>query len=837
MKTIDRKYVYLQGILILVLFVLGVAVASSSGTDSSVSVTAAGDSYVSSATPSSNEGDDVKLRVDGDPSIVSYLRFVLPVSVTGVTHATLSLHALADLPSGVEVHGVSSPWDEASVTFANAPAPGALVASSGPITSGAWVDIDVTPAVAGGGVVDLALVDPSTRAVSFDSRETSNAPRLVVQMGTGGSTSTVATTVPPPPTTTTTTTTPPTTTVAPQGGGGSGSAGGVIRAAFYYPWFPAAWKQQGMSPFTHYHPTLGYYDGAAPSVIAQHMNWLADAGVNAAIASWWGPGSSTDLKIPTILSTLHSINSPVKLSLYYEVGNGLPAASTVASDLSYIYSHYASDSSFLRVNGKPVLFVYNGGTGASCAAASTLHTASAGRFYLDLKVFSGYKTCADQPDSWHQYGPASAESWQKGYSFTISPGFYKANETTPRLTRDPARWEQNVKDMVASGEQWQLIATFNEWGEGTSVEPATEWSSSSGLGTYLDTFKRIVGGSPATPSPPPTTTVTTTTVPTTTSVPTTTTVPTTSGSDPVVAAAGDIACNASSSTFNGGLGTKSNCRQKWTSDLLASMQNLKAVMPLGDAQYECGDAADYAASYDPSWGRFKSITHWATGNHEYGRSCGRNDNSVSNAYFGVSNPKGWYSYDVGAWHLIVLNSECSYGTGSDAVGGCQTGSPQETWLRQDLASHPNKCTLAYWHEPRFSSGQHGDATQMADLWNDLAAAHADIVLSGHNHDYERFDPIGPTPSPGTTAGSTTTGTPIYQDPVLDPSGIREFVVGTGGKNHYGFGSEPPMKGEVIRDASTYGVLKLTLHPTSYDWQFVNDPGSGAFTDAGSGSCH
>ena len=247
-------------------------------------------------------------------------------------------------------------------------------------------------------------------------------------------------------------------------------------------------------------------------------------------------------------------------------------------------------------------------------------------------------------------------------------------------------------------------------------------------------------------------------------------------------------------------------------------------MPLGDAQYECGDAADFAASYDRSWGRFKSITHWATGNHEYGRSCGRNDNSVSNSYFGVTNPKGWYSYDVGAWHLIVLNSECNYGTGADAVGGCQASSAQETWLRQDLAAHPAACTLAYWHEPRFSSGQHGDATQMSDIWNDLAAAHVDIVLSGHNHDYERFEPIGVTPSPGTTTGSTTTGTPIYQDPVLDPTGIREWVVGTGGKNHYGFGTQGPLKGEVVRDSSTYGVLKLTLHPTSYDWQFVNDPG-------------
>jgi hypothetical protein len=843
-KTI-RRDLLVRGLLTLILFAVGVSVASSSGTDSSTAVNATADAYVSSASPTENEGTDVKLRADGSPSVISYLRFALPAPTASVTSVTLSIHALSDLPSGVEVHAVSGSWDESSLTGTNAPAVGTLVNSSGAITAGSWVNVDVTSAASAGGVVNFAITDPSTRAVAIYSRESANPPRLVVQTGTGGSTSTVTpagttTTTPTttPTTTTTRTTTATTTTTTPVTTTTTtttpSSPSGTIRAAFYYPWFPSAWNQQGMSPFTHYHPTLGYYDGAATSVIAQHMRWLESAGMNAVIASWWGPGSNTDLKIPTILSTLHSLGSPLKLSLYYEIGSGLPATSQITSDLDYIYTHYASDPSFLRVGGKPVLFVYNAGNGASCSAASAFKTANAGRFYVDLKVFTGFKTCADQPDGWHQYGPAVAESWQKGYSFTISPGFYKANESSPRLARDPARWAQNVKDMVASGERWQLVTTFNEWGEGTSVEPATEWSSSSGLGVYLDTLRSILGGSTPPPPPPTTTTTstpTTTTTPTTTSTPVTTTTAS-SGSDPVIAAAGDIACNATSSSFNNGSGTTNACRQKWTSDLLSGMSNLKALLPLGDSQYECGDAADFAASYDPSWGRFKSITHWATGNHEYGRSCGRNDNSVANQYFGVSNPKDWYSYDVGAWHLIALNSECSYGAGATAVGGCGPGSPQETWLKQDLAAHANQCTLAYWHEPRFSSGEHGDATQMSTIWNDLVAAHVDVVLSGHNHDYERFEPIGATPAPASSSGS-----PVFQDPVLDPTGIRAFVVGTGGKNHYGFGSQPPLKGEVVRDSTTYGVLKLTLHPASYDWQFVNDPGSGSFTDSGSGTCH
>jgi calcineurin-like phosphoesterase family protein len=311
----------------------------------------------------------------------------------------------------------------------------------------------------------------------------------------------------------------------------------------------------------------------------------------------------------------------------------------------------------------------------------------------------------------------------------------------------------------------------------------------------------------------------------------------TTQSDPIIGAAGDIACDPSASNFNGGQGKGSNCHMKVVSDLLLA-QPLTAVLPLGDDQYECGRMDAFMASYAPTWGRLKPITHPAIGNHEYGSSCHLSDAQPYFQYFGAEAGKGfkgWYSYDIGSWHLIALNSECGYGKGENAVGGCGQGSPQETWLRADLAAHKNLCTLAYWHEPRFSSGQHGNNQAMATIWNDLTAAHADVVLSGHNHDYERFDPIGTTPGRPPTPGSTTNGKPDYQNPVLDPNGIREFIVGTGGKNHYGF-SHGPLAGEVIRNSSTYGVLLLTLHPTSYEWKFAPEPGK-SFTDAGSGSCH
>ncbi len=304
-------------------------------------------------------------------------------------------------------------------------------------------------------------------------------------------------------------------------------------------------------------------------------------------------------------------------------------------------------------------------------------------------------------------------------------------------------------------------------------------------------------------------------------------------------AAGDIACDPASRAFRDGKGTERSCHEMLTSDILVR-SHPDAVLALGDDQYQCGTLSSFERSYDRSWGRVKRITHPVPGNHEYGRSCHSDDPSGYFRYFGRaagSNPGGWYSFDLGTWHLIALNSECSYGRGRYTIGGCGRGSPQETWLRRDLETHPNECTLAYWHEPRFSSGEHGDAQQMADIWNDLVRAHADVVLSGHNHDYERFAPIGYTPR-----AKKTPGVPSFQDPNLDPKGIREFVVGTGGKNHYGFyalgtrGAVPPLRGEQVRNADTFGVLKLTLYPDRYSWEFVPEPGH-AFTDKGSGACH
>jgi hypothetical protein len=314
---------------------------------------------------------------------------------------------------------------------------------------------------------------------------------------------------------------------------------------------------------------------------------------------------------------------------------------------------------------------------------------------------------------------------------------------------------------------------------------------------------------------------------------------------PVIAAAGDISCSTRMRTSqrvtprppdeDKGVPAESRpakrCAAHGTALLLKTLKPA-AVLPLGDLQYECGETDDFHHAYDATWGQFRSISYPAVGNHEYGKACGHNDASDFFSYFhdkDLNAPKGWFSFDIGSWHLIALNSQCSSGEGEGTVGGCGRGSDQLRWLRADLAVHDRRCTLAYWHEPRFSSGHHGSAVQMTDIWNVLVDAHVDVVLSGHNHGYERFGFLGKA-----EAVARRPGEPVFQDPTLDPKGIQQFVVGTGGKNHYPF-AVPPLNGEEVREASTFGVLALTLKPDGYDWRFVPVRGS-TFHDEGSRSC-
>jgi acid phosphatase type 7 len=277
--------------------------------------------------------------------------------------------------------------------------------------------------------------------------------------------------------------------------------------------------------------------------------------------------------------------------------------------------------------------------------------------------------------------------------------------------------------------------------------------------------------------------------------------------DPVIVAAGDLVCGPTTEVGR-------PCEHAAVAALVPSITP-DAVLLLGDNQYESASLSEFNSVFDPVWGAHKSIIYPVAGNHEYGTAAAKgyfdyfNGVGVANGRAGPRG-KGYYSFDLGAWHIVVINSNCG------KVGGCNAGSPMEQWLRADLAANPAVCTLAAWHHPRYSSGRHGSIVNMKPIWQALYDYDADIVLSGHDHDYERF-------APQNAAG------------VLDNArGLRQFVVGTGGKEHTGFPSIKPNSQQ--RDKTSFGLLKLTLHPTSYDWQFVPVPGQ-TLNDAGATSCH
>jgi acid phosphatase type 7 len=282
------------------------------------------------------------------------------------------------------------------------------------------------------------------------------------------------------------------------------------------------------------------------------------------------------------------------------------------------------------------------------------------------------------------------------------------------------------------------------------------------------------------------------------------------GADPVIAAAGDIACAPTDPGYNGGNGTATRCKQRATSDLLVGA-GLAAVLPLGDIQYDSPTASNLQAVYNPTWGRVKSISHPVVGNHEGSASAYFDYFNGKGAANGPAGPRGrgYYSFNVGTWHLIALNANC--GTVS-----CGSGSIQERWLRADLAAHPAACTLAFWHQPRYSSGHDGSHVTLSAFWSDLYAAGAEVVLSGHSHDYERF-------APKNAQGKVSS------------TGLRQFVVGTGGAFMTGLGTSR-VAGSQVSQNTTFGVLKLTLHPLGYDWRFVPIAGR-SWTDSGSTPCH
>jgi Calcineurin-like phosphoesterase len=297
---------------------------------------------------------------------------------------------------------------------------------------------------------------------------------------------------------------------------------------------------------------------------------------------------------------------------------------------------------------------------------------------------------------------------------------------------------------------------------------------------------------------------------------------------PVVLAVGDMACDPQDPKFNGGAGSATRCAERRVSDQMVAQSGYDAVLGLGDYQYACGGAADWRTSYDPTYGRLDPWMDPIVGNHEYktgtdyyGDQC-PTSNTTASTYFShfaqndgsnAAHPKsgGHYSLNLGSWHLVGLNAQCA----EVNSGGCSATSAQTTWLRQDLAANTQPCILAYWHQPRWTDD--GDGNAYSTWWNVLYNYHADVVLNGHVHNYQRYPALNPNGNVDRTKG------------------ITQFIVGTGGEAADQISAAIPPNPSPVAAAEAFGYLRMNLKPTGWTARFIND--TGTVLDTSTGTCH
>ncbi len=266
-----------------------------------------------------------------------------------------------------------------------------------------------------------------------------------------------------------------------------------IRAAFYYAWYPEAWFRYPVIPYSHFRPSLDLYSAADSRIVRKHTDAMLYAHLNAGIYSWWGRDGypPTDERFGRYLAAARA--RPFRWAIYYErEGYANPSVETIRSDLEYIRDRYARQPAYLKIDGRFVVYVYGNSEDSCDATATRWRKANTVGAYVVLKAFDGFRSCPVQPDAWHQYSAALPEYDLAPDAFMIAPGFDEWSEGAPRLTRDLARWRADITAMVASNAHWQLVLTFNEWPEGTSVESAHEWASPSGYGAYLDVLHDVL---------------------------------------------------------------------------------------------------------------------------------------------------------------------------------------------------------------------------------------------------------------------------------------------------------------------------------------------------------
>ena len=492
-------------------------IPSPSGNTTTVRLVPVADAYVNSLKPDANYGTSAKLRTDDDPDTRSFMKFDVQGIDGTVTRAILRLYANSASSTGYNVNRVSdSSWTELELTYNSAPPVGEIIGSSGPIVASTWTTIDVTPLVVGNGPLPLALTPIDDRSISFSSHEGENSPELIITFTGQTPESTPGATFTPTriflPTDT------PTPTSAPQGREPNTNfqPSPPYYASFFYLWYQqpdtdgtwSYWNDYGNNPpkswFSHYLPDyrVGVFDPASElyssmnyDVFKWQVSKLAEAKQEVAIASWWGPGRKEDVALQMILNTyMFREDNPypnLRWCIYYEPeGYADVSADTLVASLDYIKSTLASSPAYLRVGGKPVIFVYAGANDTPGTMSQRWKQANAqlgNSFYVVLKVYPGYSSDVNQPDSWHEYDPARRSGTYGSYSAFVSPGFWLDDgRSSARLPRSLSEFQTAVMSMVNADVTWKLVETWNEWGEGTSVEPGDQVIETSSGEEVLD---------------------------------------------------------------------------------------------------------------------------------------------------------------------------------------------------------------------------------------------------------------------------------------------------------------------------------------------------------------
>lgn len=578
---------------------------------------------------------------------------------------------------------------------------------------------------------------------------------------------------------------------------------------FYYPWYssnPASSPENWNSKYTS---LLGKYDGGSQTVIRQHIAWLDYTGVDFAIASWWGPGTKEDTRFPLLLSNTAAVGSDLKWCPYYEdEGFSDPTSATIRADLDYIIAQgYTAHANYLKWNGKPVIFVYGDALDADAMAT---RWAPINDFYVVLKVFPGFETTTDQPDSWHQYGPAVGRSQHPPYSNNVSPGFWFWSDASPQLARDITRFKADLVAMKASGVLWQLITSFNEYGEGTVIEPSTgtgvgtsSWPAST---SYLDAVHDVFGA-------------------TTTDV--------------VVCHMGDGSTQA----------VGARCRT------IASRIPDCDVFVYGGDVYNAGTATEFtgANGFDAAYGDtaaaqtppgqflLPKMAH-TLGNHEYGSGDPTTFRVTSGAdayYLGGTPARVTRSYvrvdtthtdaaatytasglssadaqkvavaqwshlnylDVSGWRLLFLDTG-RYNTND---GAFPTAGAYRAAVQTLVDGAAYRRLIVFGHHPKWTSSlSHSEPRpEMTPLW-EMIAPKALLYISGHDHVYERQN------------ARLVSGAVASQQ----QHGCAQIICGTAGTGLNSFAaSYAPAEALGFQNETQFGFVQLTLRTNTVDLQY------------------